>query len=297
MPCYHPIHGFAGPDGRLVSWSRGGTLRPMTVPCGQCVGCRLERSRQWAVRCIHEASLHSANCFVTLTYSPENLPPNGSLVYRDFQLFMKRLRKKCGAGIRFYMCGEYGEKNARPHYHALLFGVDFRLDRRPWRKSATGYIQYRSSVLDACWALGHAEIGEVTFKSAAYVARYIMKKVTGPMAAEYYTDFDIHTGEIFAERVPEFNSMSRRPGIGRGWIEKYFSDVYPSGEVVVNGRLVKPPRYYDRYFNLTDPLGFEQMKFEREESAAVRSEDNTDERLLVKERCAQARLDRLVRPL
>ena len=236
------------------------------------------------------------NVFVTLTYNNQNLPPDGSLDYRHFQLFMKRLRKKFGSGVRFYMCGEYGDENRRPHYHAILFNIKFD-DAIKWRKTPTGYPQYRSKTLEDLWGLGNCEFGSVTFKSAAYVARYIMKKVTGEVAAMHYCDFDPVTGEVFGELKPEFNNMSRRPGIGRDWIEKFQSDVYPQGSVVVNGVEVRPPRYYDQYFKAVDPKEFEHLSLHRALEMRKRASDNTRERLAVREQVVRAKTSNLKRPL
>ena len=299
MPCYHPLHGYAKEGGGWTpDFSKSsGSGRPLLIPCGQCIGCRLERSRQWAIRCIHEASLFgNNNVFVTLTYRPADLPKDGSLDYRHFQLFMKRLRKKFGSGVRFYMCGEYGDEGGRPHYHAILFNLTFS-DRKPWRKTPTGYMQYRSETLENLWGLGNCEFGSVTFKSAAYVARYIMKKVTGDQAAFHYCDIDPVTGEILSEVKPEFNSMSRRPGIGRGWLEKFSSDVYPADFVVVGGHRSRPPRYYDKYFEAVNPKEFDHLILHRAIDSRKRRSDNTRERLAVRERVAEAGLRNLVRPL
>lgn len=207
MVCYYPMHAFQsrhqGANGKCeVLFNRSVALRKgykeIKLSCGQCVGCRLERSRQWAVRCMHEASLHKHNCFITLTFSPAALAAreNPSLDVRDFQLFMKRYRKRFGEGIRFFHCGEYGDKLGRPHYHACIFGHDFE-DKYFWRKSDSGYPVYRSPVLEELWTHGFSEIGTVTFDSAAYVARYIMKKVNGKDAKDHYTSVDLGTGEVF----------------------------------------------------------------------------------------------------
>ena len=212
------------------------------------------------------------NVFVTLTYRPADLPKDGTLDYRHFQLFMKKLRKKMvpkcpfpvGSPerdewlekneIRFYMCGEYGDENWRPHYHAILFNCEFP-DKVYWRKTATGYPQFRSKILEDLWGLGNCEFGSVTFKSAAYVARYIMKKVNGDEAAFHYCDVDPDTGEILSEITPEFSRMSRRPGIGSRWLKRFMPDVYPHGYVVVDGRKVRPPRFYDQLLSLLTLLG------------------------------------------
>lgn len=194
MPCYKPLDAWrpdfsTGSKKLIFSYHPARCAGPtpdLQVPCGQCVGCRLERSRQWAVRCVHESQLHKENCFITLTYASEHLPPDSSLHYRDFQLFMKRLRKKfTGKKIRFYMCGEYGENFGRPHFHACLFGHNFD-DLKLW-KTQNNIPLYRSKILEELWPFGHSSVGSVTFESAAYVARYIMKKVTGEAAELHYT--------------------------------------------------------------------------------------------------------------
>lgn len=196
MPCYKPLDAWrpdisSGVKKLIFQYNPKLCSSPMPelqVPCGRCVGCRLERSRQWALRCIHEARMHKQNCFITLTYNDENLPADKSLHYEDFQKFMKRLRRKFGEGVRFYMCGEYGENLGRPHFHACLFGVDFA-DKKLWRKSPSGAFLYRSATLEQLWPFGYSSIGDVTFETAAYVARYIMKKITGEAAELHYRFF------------------------------------------------------------------------------------------------------------
>jgi len=284
VPCYHPIDGFRGADGSLVFSRSKGTGLPMRVPCGRCIGCRLERSRQWAVRCMHEASLHDQNSFVTLTYDDDHLPPGASLRKADFQKFMKRLRKRVGR-VRFFHCGEYGEELLRPHYHALLFGYDFG-DKTLWAERG-GNPTFRSVELESLWPVGHSEIGAVTFESAAYVARYCLKKVSGKLAAAHYERVDVESGELF-QAEPEYATMSRRPGIGRGWIEKFSSDVYPSDELVIRGHASKPPRYYDTFFAEQDPEGFSRIKLDR--ARGRNHSDETSERLSVREVCTSARV-------
>lgn len=285
MPCYSPLKAYRDDSGALFFWHKAGTDASLMVPCGQCVGCRLERSRQWAARCMNEASLHSENCFITLTY--KDAPP--SLCYRDFQLFMKRLRKVFPK-VRFYMCGEYGENFERPHYHACLFGMNFP-DRVKFGRKL-----YRSALLERLWPHGFSSIGDVTFESAAYVARYIMKKVTGDLADEHYSyGVDPDTGEIL-RREPEFCHMSLKPGIGAAWLHRYVSDVYPDGKMVVRGSESSPPRYYDKLFRRIDRREFEYMKSER--SANITPEqhaEGSDARLAVRRQVAEARIKRLVR--
>lgn len=250
------------------------------VACGQCLGCRLERSRQWAVRIMHEASLHDANSFLTLTYDNRHLPENGSLVKRDWQLFAKRARKAFGP-FRFYHCGEYGDLHRRPHYHACMFGVNFSGDR-VFYKQHRGNPLYISPRLSAEWGKGFAVIGELTFESAAYVARYCMKKRTGVHEADEYEVICPETGEVVDWREPEYATMSRRPGIGKGFVEKYVDQFYPRDEVVVRGKTAQPPKYYDQYFEELEPDLMAEVKRKRREQMYKRASDNTPERLAVK---------------
>lgn len=267
-------------------------LSPVSLPCGQCVGCRLERSRQWAIRCQHEASLYKQNCFLTLTYNNANLPADGSLDVRVFQKFMKRLRKEFGEGIRFYHCGEYGETYGRPHYHAIIFNFDF--PDKVFFKENNGNRLYTSKRLNALWPFGYAVIGAVTFQSSAYVARYIMKKINGDAADEHYSRIDPVTGEI-TKLKPEYTTMSRRPGIGRAWFEKYSKDVYPHDFVVANEKKLKPPKYYDGLFEVLDPDAFEKIKADRVKNSKKFLDNNTPERLNVRKAVQVARLKNLVR--
>lgn len=296
MACYHPLKAFQTFDGSVVfqEGRRFDTVRSLFLPCGQCIGCRLERSRQWAMRCVHEASLYDENCFVTLTYDDANFR-SLSLDYRDFQLFMKRLRKYfSGRVIRFYMCGEYGADFQRPHFHACLFNLDFA-DKVYFKKAGESKL-YTSGVLSQLWPFGFSLIGSVTFESAAYVARYCVAKKTGPGSSDHYRVVSTETGQI-EDRCPEFNRMSLRPGIGFPWLRKYFSDVFPRGEVVIRGRRVKPPKYYERVFQKFSDDDWAQLCLKREQFARLQVGENSDERLAVREQVAAARLSLLKRSL
>lgn len=294
MPCYAPLTGYYSRE-RTATGKRGIVFKvdlsfsgiPIRLPCGQCVGCRLEHSRQWAMRCMHEKQLHASSCFVTLTYDNECLPDGASLRRRDFQLFMKRLRKARGAGVRFYGCGEYGETTNRPHYHAILFNCDFE-DRKFYKNNKAGDPLYTSAELSRLWPLGLCTFGAVTFDSAAYVARYIMKKITGDMAEKHYTKVNEY-GEIF-DMVPEFQMMSRRPGIGREWFNKFGLQSYKWDAVIMNGMEVRPPRYYDGLYEHVDSAHLAKLKVKRRRKAAKGLRDNTPERRRVRETVANARL-------
>lgn len=250
---------------------------------------------------MHEASLHERNCFITLTYDDEHLPVRKMLDYPAFQKFLKRLRKFAGSEqLRFYMCGEYGSRDFRPHYHACVFGFDFR-DKVHFATSEAGSKVYRSPSLERLWSYGFSSVGAVGFESAAYVARYCVAKVTGVNARLYYRRQDAD-GEYFLP--PEFNRMSLKPpgpglpgGIGAAWYARFKADVYPHDYVVVNGKEVQPPKYYDRLFSAENPLEFEDIQFRREVRARANFADNSDDRLLVKEIVQRARLDMLKRSI
>lgn len=255
MPCYYPV-GTYRVDGT-----------PTYRPCGNCIGCRLEYSRQWAVRCVHEASLYEENSFLTLTYNDENLPEDRSVKKSEMQNFMKRLRKKIEPRkIRFFGCGEYGERLGRPHYHLCLFNYDFpdkiliranqyRLKGNGIKKGNVNSL-YSSKMLEKIWKKGFVTVGDLTFESAGYVARYVTKKITGPPADGWYKKKD-----------PEFSLMSRRPGIGTEWLKKYFSDVYPKDFHTLNGHKMRPTLFYDSICKRENPELFKKLKENRQKSA------------------------------
>jgi hypothetical protein len=287
MPCYRPLRAWrarslnpSGKRGLVFNRRDGFEDLPVEVPCGQCIGCRLERSRQWAIRCVHEASLYEDNCFITLTYDNEHLPLDGSLNVSHFQKFMKRLRKaNSGRIIRFMHCGEYGEEGGRPHYHAILFNFDFE-DKELFQVKGDHRV-YTSVQLQRLWPFGFCLIGSVTFASAAYVARYITKKVTGESADDHYQG-----------KKPEYITMSRRPGIGKGWFDKYSSDVYPSDFVVINGKRVGVPKFYDNQLPESDLKKFKAL---RKYESYKYADNNTLKRLDVREICHEARASLLKR--
>lgn len=302
MACLFPVTGYrvkSGFDKTTGSWPvtfnirEGFTGLEVIVPCGNCIECRLEKSRQWAVRLMHEAQMHEQNTFITLTYNDENLPKNQSIDVREFQLFMKRLRKTHKQPIRYFHCGEYGQRCkicnyskpiclkqgqedykphqfhsgiGRPHYHALLFGIEFK-DKQLYGKPRDTGSWYTSEILTKIWGKGFCTIGEVTFDSAAYVARYVTKKITGDKSKEHYEGKD-----------PEYITMSRRPGIGRTFYDKYKSDMY-SGDTVVtrDGRNVKIPRYYDAIYQEQYPEKFKKLKKKRRLAANEHYRDYPEE--------------------
>lgn len=263
MPCFHPWR-LPGGDGQALA-------------CGQCRGCRAAWSREWALRCMHEASMHAVNTFVTLTYDDKKLPVNASLDREAFPLFMKRLRKSIEpAKVRYFHVGEYGTRTNRPHYHALLFG--YRPEDQKLLAVRGKYPVYTSEALRVLWPDGLHEFGEVTGASALYCAGYMKRKMTGSWAKLKY-----------GVREPEYGTMSRNPGIGAAWLDKFRCEVYPCDGVVVRGMVVKPPRYYDLRAERVAPLDVEAVRSKRFQ--ARRRENETPERLAVQEKCAIARED------
>lgn len=300
MPCYGPLVAYrsksvnkSGKRSLVFKKSEGLPNSELKIPCGQCIGCRLERSRQWAMRCVHEAQLHADNAFITLTYEDKHLPPGGSLEPEAFQLFMKRLRKAISPErILFFACGEYGSKYGRPHYHACIFGYGFP-DRRLWSRRRDIAL-YRSDLLEKCWQFGLSSVGDVTFESAAYVARYIVKKWLGSDAAEHYQRVDCDTGEITSVE-PEFTRMSLRPAVGKKWFEQYTTDVYPSDEVVLRGRKMRPPKYYNGLYELDEPAGMARIKEKRVQAAVEFYSETSSQRLREMEHCKKLQAKRLIR--
>lgn len=256
----------------------------MEVPCGKCIGCRIDQSKEWAVRCVKEASSYKENCFLTLTYAPEKLPENGSLNPRNFTLFMKKLRKALKTKIRFFQCGEYGTNLDRPHHHCIIFGW-MPPDIKLW-KSKGNVKLYTSETLEKIWGNGFVIIGHVTFESAAYIARYILKKMNGPEAEEHYQG-----------KHPEYITMSRRPGIGNEWINKYHNDVYKDDNLHYGlGKITKPPRYFDKFYQKFYPEEFEKIKKERIKRE-VNSDYNSEYRLSVRKKLQEARLKNIKREI
>jgi hypothetical protein len=316
MPCYKPIDAWRTPTGQIIFYDSPG-VKYQPIPCGMCIGCRLDRSREWALRCMHESTLHKENCFITLTYDEKNLPHDTSLNPPDVQKFFKRLRKRLkGKKIRYYYCGEYGDKNGRPHYHILLFGHDFT-DRIFSGKTQSGLPLYTSPTLESVWGNGIVQVGDITFESAAYVARYIMKKVvgkgkdkvdekTGLKPYERY-QCDELTGEVtrVVEVLPEYTAMSRGGrgsdgvqlgGIGSGWYDKYKGDLYPKDFITHNGSRHKPPRFYDEKLKKENPDLYDELKAWRAKNG-YDSDDNKPGRLKSREKVAQAKTTQLKRSL
>lgn len=283
MPCFHPLPGWYGKT-RGVSGKRpvvfqfqeGLKDRPVSVPCGRCTGCLLERARQWAVRCQHESTFHDSNVFATLTYDDDHLPPGGSLDPRHMVLFLKRLRKALGP-FRFFQCGEYGGETHRPHHHALLFGCSFPDSRKLHGNSDL----FRSPQLDQLWGHGSCTLGAVTFESANYVARYTLKKLGASEQGNLH---------------PAYLTMSRRPGIGSDFIAAHGRRVAIRDYLIVNGHQSGVPRFYRDRLSKSHPALSIEAGFRRRGRASV-DPNATGSRLIIRETCKQASITLLSRDL
>ncbi|UDN67737.1 replication initiator protein [robinz microvirus RP_105] len=284
MACYGPLtayytaeYGKSGKRGITFDRKRSLSGVPFSVPCGRCIGCRLNRALQWSIRCMHEKQLHSESCFITLTYNDDNLPYGSTLVGRDLTLFMKRLRKAHGP-VRFFAAGEYGDTTQRPHYHILLLNRSFP-DLVKYAQGKTGEPLYTSKALAKLWTFGDHYIGAVTPDSCAYVARYCLKKVTGDKASAHYeavTDY----GEIVM-REAEFARWSI--ALAKEWYAKYGKGVRDWDTVVVDGQEIPPPKFYDSLLEKVDPDAYATLKVNRRRRGLLKKADNTTSRLRVRE--------------
>lgn len=289
-------------------------MEKILLPCRQCIGCRLDHSVMWATRCMHESKSYEENTFITLTYSDEQLPRDKSLCLRHVQLFLKRLRKHIGSKIKVFYCGEYSpprlkytrfdvdleyqDEGRRPHYHALIFGYQFP-DQKLWSVRDDIRI-YTSDALARLWQYGFSTTGNLTFESAAYVARYSLKKINGKQRNQpdpitgltHYERIDDYTGQIY-EVEQEFAHMSN--GIGRDFLHRYMGDIYPHDHCVVNGSELRPPRYYDDIYDSLPGSQLEAIKAKRIERMHKHLADNTPARLRQREKVKEAQVKMLKR--
>lgn len=268
------------------------------IPCGNCLGCMLNRSREWAIRCMHEMKVSSCGCFVTLTIDSKRKLYDGmdySLNRRDIQLFIKRLRKHFfDQKIRYFYCGEYGARRSRPHYHLLLFGIDFP-DKVLWRVNpvVSNYstynkpiVLYRSSILESLWPFGFSTIGELNYRTSAYTARYCLKKSGIISKKEHYGD-----------KTPEFIGCSLKPGLGYEYFLKFYNDFYSIDACLdPDYRKVKVPRYYDKLYERFCPDRFLEIKESRKLRALTVSDSEfLSSRLFQKEQICKMKVEELIR--
>lgn len=333
MPCYHPLTAYdVTPSGQSCQEKRKIIFNPsapladslrrdgriLQLPCGQCIGCRLEYSRQWANRCMLELPYHDQAWFLTLTYDDAHVPksfavdkdtgeclaPVMTLRARDLQLFFKLLRRHFpNDHIRFFAAGEYGTESLRPHYHAIVFGLHLD-DIQLYKRSVLGYNYFNSAKLSRCWIdgsdgtqRGYVVAGQVSWDTCAYVARYILKKQKGA-TKDIYSNLGIE---------PEFSRMSRKPGIGHQyyvdhpeiWQYDKINVMTPSG-----GRSFTHPRYLRHLYEIDDPVSAAQLSELRKQRAIANqflklslTDKDYYDILQDEERSKQSSLNSLIRSL
>lgn len=297
MSCFHPLEAFANPKGGKPFFSRpsGHSGRVLSLPCGQCIGCRLDRCCDWSARITHEALFWESNWFLTWTFGDGHYPPDGCVRREVIQDSFKRLRERAkrrglleGPGLRKFYNAEYGSQTQRAHYHAIVFGLKLP-DLVVWKNNERGERLWTSAFLDEAWGFGRVMVGAVTPTSAAYVAGYCLRDTSAKHSPYGFVDVD--TGE-FRERVAPFVGMSRRPGIGRGFFDKFRGDVFPRDFALIEGRKVPTPKYYRRLLETANPVLAAELKAKRE--ASVYSPESKRERrparLAVREVCKVAQV-------
>lgn len=319
MPCFHPLQAWYGTEltakgkRKLVFKVRSAAKLPNVyryfpflnpklepdakVPCGRCIGCRLEKARQWAMRAVLESHLYDHCYSLTLTYDDANLArycPDGGLHHEEFQKFMKRYRKMFGSEIRYFMCGEYGDRHGRPHFHAIIF--NHKLPDLRFHKMSGAYPLYTSKALSRIWNRGYCAVGNMSFESAGYIARYHTKVHKGQHEKMIGGFCDIKTGEFHKKRQ-EYSQASRRPGLGGDWFKQFKSDCYPKDFVTVRGIKMKPPKYFDYLYEKVDETALALVKERRRKHVNNQSfiDDNTPERLAQREYVKYKEYERMVR--
>lgn len=291
MPCKHLKTGWRWKNGRIYDNLVGTKIgkEPTTRPCGQCIDCRLDKAREWAIRCKHEASTHEKNCVVTLTYSDENLPPGGSIQPLAGPEFMKTLRdyerykrqKEYMAwhpdyAIKTYGCAEYGcndprcgrawcTHNMRPHYHIILFNHEF--EDKKLAKVEDGKYYYTSDILEQHWGKGGCQIMDMNFETAAYVARYVTKKLTGPGKYEH-EKLRLKQGKQkhpYGDKLPEQSiCIAQQSGIAKEWWDENKHKIHTNDIMHINGKMIKPTKYYDKKYEIKHPNEYKKIKEKRQ---------------------------------
>lgn len=273
MACENPQRAYQRAHGGPLTFYRPNTYEAATtwkaldIPCGTCILCRQSHAREWGVRIAHEAQQWEKSCFVTLTYSEENLPEHSSLKYDDLTRFWKRIRHS--GELRYYAVGEYGDETQRPHYHACIFGRDYSDHRTILRDKPT--MLWTNRELELAWGLGHTSVGALTFATAQYTASYVLKKLR---TGKKYVRIDEETGELIPLEQPR-SFMSRN--IARDWWGRYCGHVSAHDLVVVDGREMKPPRAYDRWLKAKDEQRLKEIKDKRRANAPALTAQSKNE--------------------
>lgn len=249
-------------------------IETQKIPCGKCIGCRLDYSREWANRGFLEAKCWKDNYFVTLTYDDMNLPTQEwldtddegnytrsirhPLIPEDFTKFMKKLRKELGNGIRFMGCGEYGTEGKRPHFHIILFNAKLPKESFYKPRIINNEMYFQNTIIEKCWKKGLSNVSEASWNNIAYTARYITKKINGDMETEHYDEYG---------NVKEFFRTSRNGGIGKFYYDAHKNEIYKNDEIIVKNRQgavsYKPPKYFDDMYEKEQPKKMKEIKRRR----------------------------------
>lgn len=285
MPCYKPLKCFYPVSGGQPLFQKPTDIATISgkLPCKQCLGCRIDREEEWAIRLMHECQQSENNHFLTLTLDDDHLPKNKSLDHEIIKLFHKKLRKQNGP-IRFFIAGEYGPETSRPHWHGIYFGLELTdLEHEGTHK---GNKYYGSQILDKIWGNGHIVIGEnVTRQTCVYTAGYMLKDVNKEWKTQYSL-VDPETGELIPRKKP-YAQMSRRPGIAKDWYDQYNTDVFPHDFVVTKqGKKQASPAYYRRMLKEENPELYEKILANRKEALnnPTYKWNNSPERLAVRQK-------------
>lgn len=328
MPCFHPKPGWfdistgerkGHPLMRFPIGADPLDWEAVGLRCRVCIGCRSDRACDISLRAAHEAKMVEASCFLTLTYDREHLPVTwkavsdegqrlalahphrvapygGSLRRRDVVLFMKRLRehlwRNFGVRVRAYYVGEYGSRKMRPHYHLLLWGWDFRSDRRREVDSGGGHPMWSSKLVDELWGMGLCRINELGHEVAKYAAKYALKSLGGKQELRSLV------GGGLVEVEPPFDQLPHGRALGLSWLDRYWSDVFPRGVVLLRGGIELPvPLAYMKVCKEREPDVFERVVYERGLEGFKRFEHVMPARLRARETVAYARADQGKRDL
>lgn len=345
MPCYHPLirvenlnkiqkaldgHKYfkatiEHPNDylqRIEELKNNLNYRYQLIPCGNCIGCRLEYSREWANRGYLETKSWKQNWFVTITYDDENMTTleetkdqneitywnngtwNGTLVPKELTQFIKNVRqimkrKYNEDNIRFMACGEYGEEGQRPHYHIIFFNLNLPTDTFFEPKIINKETYFRNKIIEQAWTKGISNISEATWNNIAYTARYITKKVNGKTSSEHYAS---------KGQTKEFLRVSRAPGIGRYYYDEKKEEIYKNDEIIIVNKegaiSTKPPKYFDKLYEKDNPEHWKEIKAKRIRMAKMNAklEDQTHSltrlnHLAIKERTKASKVQTLKRSM
>lgn len=282
MACFHPMKAYKIDEGITFKLPKYGYYEELKIPCGKCIGCKLDHANDWATRCWCEMQSWKNNCFVTLTYNDENLPDGGYLSKEDIQKFLKRLRYyetgieewenpqngKTEKPIRYLLCGEYGPNGTRrAHYHLLIF--NWKPEKlKFYKENHNGDKLYTSKQINEIWGKGFATIGELNYKSACYVARYCTKKMFNNIKHAELKKMEIQ---------PEFILMSRNGGIGIKHWKQYKKEILKREGILIkikdkvkNKRI---PKYYERKYKEENEKQYEKYRTKK----ILKSQENLKE--------------------